>query len=101
MWLVLRAGTSAALFLINHLPGRVNCERSEARGGVLSPINILIIQHLKQYIRDLWFDFGVQFTLIDGNSNNEANYGFYVNLNNVVGNTNWNIDDADSYFYWN
>ena len=35
----------------------------------------------------MWFDFDVQFTLIDGYSNNEANCGFYVNLNNAVGNT--------------
>ena len=38
------------------------------------------------------------FAIVDGNSNNDAHVGtFYLNLNNTVSNSNWNIGTADSY----
>ena len=38
----------------------------------------------------------VRFAYFGGNSNNGANYGVYVNLNNAVSNRNWNIAAAHS-----
>ena len=37
-----------------------------------------------------------------GNSNNSSQVGtFYLNLNNTVSNSNWNIEAAHSYQYHN
>ena len=39
----------------------------------------------------------VALAIVGGNSNNGANCGFYVNLNNASSNANWNIGAAHSY----